>query len=183
MDRMSGETPRITKSRRRCRRSQIVQVSSLLVLAAALLVSFYFKPAIFGYKAYIVMSESMKPVLQIDDLIVIKKGGFSELVEGDIVSVVDYNGNVVTHYFVRYEKDGDSEYVRTKPRVDSDGELTDQLDFWKIDEANYIGKFKFKIKNAAQFIYFLHSWQGLLVLTLLLGLGIIWRFASISLEE
>lgn len=131
-----------------------------------------------GYKTYSVMTGSMEPVFNVGDLIVVVKHDFNDLKEGDIVTFLDTNNNVVTHNFVRYEEitytysTGEvitEKIIRTKPESDSDGNLTDSVDYWKINEARYIGKFSFKIPKVGGAVMFLQSWAGIVSIVSLIG--------------
>lgn len=124
-----------------------------------------------GHKGYNVLSDSMKPIFEKGDYIKVVKKDFNNLSAGDIVSFIDPNKNVVTHKFVRFESiivNGDEIKVfRTIGNylVDKDGnEISPVIDYWKIDEANYIGVYSYKIKGLGTFFSFISSWVGVLTI-------------------
>lgn len=122
-----------------------------------------------GYKTYNILSGSMEPTLNKGDLIIVVKHDFDDLNEGDIVTFVDPNQNVVTHRFVRYEEktlsDGKKVVIfRTQPERNSDGTTDNiKIDPWQISEDNFIGKYKFKIVKVGGFVMFLQSWVGIAI--------------------
>ena len=120
-----------------------------------------------GYKSYSILSDSMEPILKKGDLIVVAKYKFSDLNEGDIVTFVDPNNNVVTHRFVRFENivvvdengvGSIQQVMRTKP----EGEYP--VDWWKIPESDFIGKLSFSVSKVGNFIMFLQSWIGIITM-------------------
>jgi signal peptidase len=58
---------------------------------------------VFQFKPYVVVTESMEPVIDVDDLIIVTNTNVDSLEVGDIITFradIDYNGTkeVVTHY-------------------------------------------------------------------------------------
>ena len=58
---------------------------------------------VFQFKPYVVVTESMEPVLDVDDLIIVTNPNVSKLEVGDIITFradIDYKGTkeIVTHY-------------------------------------------------------------------------------------
>jgi len=145
-----------------------------------------------GYKTYNILSPSMKPVLNEGDLVVIIKHDFNALEEGDIVTFIDPHKNVVTHLFVRYENqtvqnsNGQSiteKVIRTKPLSDQDGNLTDSIDYWKINENNFIGKYSFKIAGMGSIVMFLQSWLGLVFIFLFISFIFVVRYLLKTMKK
>ena len=77
------------------------------------------KIALFNFRLFTVVSESMLPVYEIGDVLIAKEVEPSKIKEGDIVSYLgNYNnfaGKVITHRVVNAEKRSDGKYYyRTK---------------------------------------------------------------------
>lgn len=116
--------------------------------------------SIFGYKAFIVLSDSMKATdFAAGDVVFVKNVDFSTLKEGDIISFFSQNadnyGEVVTHK------------IRAKA-IDANGEpgfitygTTTEVDDETIVTYPYInGKYQFHIPKIGTFFYFLKTTPG-----------------------
>lgn len=69
--------------------------------------------SIFGFKAYIVTTESMEPNIKLGDIIIIKQTKEEMLEVGDVITFKRNNGVTVTHRImdIVQERDQDKEYV------------------------------------------------------------------------
>ena len=77
------------------------------------------KIALFNFRLFTVVSQSMLPVYDIGDVLVAKEVEPSKIKEGDIVSYLgnynNFDGKVITHRVVNIEKRADGKYYyRTK---------------------------------------------------------------------
>ena len=77
------------------------------------------KIALFNFRLFTVVSESMLPVYEIGDVLIAKEVEPSKIKEGDIVSYLgnynNFDGKVITHRVVNVEKRADGKYYyRTK---------------------------------------------------------------------
>lgn len=115
---------------------------------------------VFQFKPYVVVTESMEPVLDVDDLIIVTNPNVSKLEVGDIITFradIDYNGTkeIVTHYINSItEADGDytirtNRYGSTVP------------DTWILSEDDVIGVYSFRIRQLGVFINFVKSPFGI----------------------
>lgn len=68
------------------------------------------KVNLFGYKAYIITSNSMEPVIHLDDAVIVKKCKESSLAVGDIITF-SQNGEVITHRILEIEENQQREYI------------------------------------------------------------------------
>ncbi len=87
----------------------------LLIVSLTIIVKSYVHPdevaGFFGYKPFIILSDSMKPELNSGDLILIKETDPARLNAGDIIAY-RYGDSVVTHRIVdTTEKDGETQYI------------------------------------------------------------------------
>lgn len=112
----------------------------------------------------------MEPKFNKGDLVMIVKGDFNNLKEGDIVTFTNprNRNDVVTHNFVKYEEYDGQTVLRTKGNRSSDGGDA-QLDFWKITEQDFIGVYKYHIPKIGNLVAFLQSWYGFAAILLISG--------------
>ena len=69
---------------------------------------------IFGYKAYIIITESMKPTIKVGDVIIVEKCEEEKLRIGDIITIQNKEKTIVTHRIVEIQVDeetGRNEYL------------------------------------------------------------------------
>lgn len=103
----------------------------ILLIAYVLLMAF--KPDqlmdYVGFRTFIISSDSMDPVLKVNDLVVVQHVESDELEEGDIITFHTYLSAIgqygyVTHYLVDFDEiDGETVYITQGERHYSD--LTD----------------------------------------------------------
>lgn len=179
---MNNKTQKKETKQQAAKVTKVIAFAAVLLCAAYLVFYFMFNliapnstVKYLGFRAYNIMTESMLPSLEKGDLVVVVKHDFLELKENDIVTFVDPLGNVVTHIFAKYEtytRTNDEGQritrivIRTKPKSDSEGNLTEKLDAWRIPEENYIGKYSFKVAKLGAIMIFFQSWLGILSLTM-----------------
>ena len=116
--------------------------------------------AVFGYKAYIVRSDSMKPVFEAGDIVLVKEmRDYSSLEAGDIIAYISQNpdsyGETVTHEIagVTRTEDGTLGYITRGINTgnEDEGIVTDLF-----IQGKYVGRLPF----VGQFFTFLKTPQG-----------------------
>jgi signal peptidase I len=126
---------------------------------------------IFQFKPYVVITESMEPVLNVDDMIIVFNPKVDELEVDDIITFeadIDYNGTkeIVTHYIYSITDDGEGNLsFRT---VRQGGTVPDT---WILSEQDVIGVYGFKISQLGVFINFIKSPFG--IAAILVNIGVI----------
>jgi signal peptidase len=118
---------------------------------------------IFGYKAYIVRTDSMaKTDFDAGDLIFVKEVNPNTLKEGDIITYISQNsenfGETVTHKIRRRTFDAEG-----NPGFITYGTTTDTDDATVVTYLYTLGKYQFKIKGMGHFFNFLKTPQGYIV--------------------
>ena len=104
---------------------------------------------VFGFKPYVVITDSMEPYINVNDLIIVKNPKIDELKEEDIITFmadINYDGEkeVVTHYVYSITEISDGEFVfRTHPYFDEGVTVTP--DYWVVGESDILGQYLFKI--------------------------------------
>ena len=115
------------------------------------------KPSLFGYKFYIVLSDSMSAThFSAGDLIVVKEVDVDSLQVGDIITFKSEfegsKGEIVTHQIVEVvKKDGQSIKYRTK------GSSNDNVDESLVGPEYIQGKYIFDIPKLGYFIEFMRT--------------------------
>ena len=115
--------------------------------------------SLFGYKLYIVRSNSMRPTFEAGDLILVKEVDPRTLKEGDIITFVSQSneswGETVTHKIrlLTYDAEGNPGFVTygTDTGVDDDGILT---------YPHILGQYQTHIPKLGTFFNFLKTTQG-----------------------
>ena len=115
---------------------------------------------LFGYRAYIVLSDSMsKTDFNAGDLVLVKETDPSTLKEGDIISYISQNtdnyGEVVTHKIRRLTTDANGE-----PGFVTYGTTTDKDDETVVTYAFVLGKYQKHIPKLGAFFQFLKTTRG-----------------------
>jgi len=116
--------------------------------------------SIFGYKAFIVLSDSMKATdFEAGDVVVVKEVDPATLREGDIISFISKNdasfGETVTHKIRKLgtTAHGDPGFVTYGTTTDTDDEAV--VDYYAVE-----GKYQFRIPKVGRFFNFLRTIPG-----------------------
>ncbi len=122
---------------------------------------------LFRFKPYVVLTNSMEPVINTQDVVVVGKADVSTLEVGDIITFhVDINqdGNqeVVTHYIYDIDDSGDDINFSTHRHFENANDITP--DNWTVHEDDVLGEYRFTIAYAGFFISFIRSPFGIFAL-------------------
>ena len=116
--------------------------------------------SIFGYKAFVVLSDSMKATdFEAGDVAVVKEVDPSTLKEGDIISFVSRDsasyGETITHKIRRLTitAEGDPGFVTYGTSTDTDDQTV-------VDYYSVVGKYQFRIPKVGRFFNFLKTVPG-----------------------
>lgn len=123
--------------------------------------------SIFGYKAFIVLSDSMKATdFEAGDVVIVKEVDPSTLKEGDIITFVSRDsasfGQTVTHKIRKLTKTAEGE-----PGFVTYGTTTDTDDPTIVDYYNVEGKYRFRLPKVGRFFNFLKTVPGYICCILL----------------
>ena len=123
--------------------------------------------SLFGYKAFIVLSDSMsKTDFDAGDLVLVKEVDCSTLKEGDIIAYTSQNtsnfGEIVTHKIRRLTTDasGNPGFVTYGTTTDTDDETIVTYDF-------VVGKYQGSIPKVGKFFMFLKTTPGYIICILI----------------
>jgi signal peptidase I len=107
---------------------------------------------------FIVLSDSMKPEFQANDLIVTVKRSPTNIQEGDIITYYSRDnasfGEIITHKVVQKFIDGDNVEFQTK------GINNDSIDPYRVLGEDVIGVYLFNIPGLANFLFFTRTPLG-----------------------
>lgn len=135
-----------------------------LIILSQIVINPNENPSLFGIKQYVIVSESMKPVLSINDIVIVKKIDTNELKVGDIISFKDGN-SIVTHRINEVVIDNNEKSFITKGdnnnTVDSDIISTNLIEGKVISIIPKLGKISLILQNK-------------LVLVILIIICVIW---------
>ena len=123
--------------------------------------------SLFGFKAFIVLSDSMsKTDFDAGDLVLVKEVDHSTLKEGDIIAYTSQNtsnyGETVTHKIRKLTTDANGE-----PGFITYGTTTDTDDETVVTYPYVLGKYKTNIPKVGTFFQFLKSTPGYIVCILI----------------
>lgn len=129
--------------------------------------------SLFGYKAFIVLSDSMsKTDFDAGDVVLVKEVDPATLKEGDIISYTSQNsanfGDTVTHKIRRLTTDANG-----NPGFITYGTTTDTDDEKIVTYPYVLGKYRSHIPNVGHFFQFLKTTPGYIVCILLPFLALI----------
>jgi signal peptidase len=150
--------------------------STLFFLLAALLLAYIlveaFAPSqtvrIFGFKPYVVLTQSMEPKINVDDVVIVKRPNTESLEVGDIITFSvdinnDGNDEVVTHYVYSLEYDSSMALtIKTHPHFENPDNITP--DRWELSEDNLLGEHILTVPYIGLVIRFLQSPFGIAAL-------------------
>lgn len=130
---------------------------------------------IFGYKSYIITSNSMEPSICLGDVIVVKKCNEEDLHTGDVITF-EQDQNVITHRILKIEKDIQNSEIKYITKGDNNNiEDSNQVEYSQI-----LGKEVLTIPYLGKIISLLDSKIIILVVILIL---LILCFLNIQKQE
>ena len=147
----------------------ILYVVFLLLALVFLFFIFYFIDLIYNiqsgedkpplFDAYIIVSPSMVPTINVEDGIIIQRIEPEHIKQGDIISFLAtesyYRGKVITHRVIGIEKSSDGKLLfRTK------GDHNNVADSFLVNEENVYGKVIFRIPMLGYIRQFLSTYFG-----------------------
>jgi len=119
---------------------------------------------VFGFKPYVIVTNSMEPVLKVNDLVVVKKADTENLKVDDIITFradINYDGEkeVVTHYVYSVAGTGDNLIIRTHPYYENSVDVIP--DFWVLNGDDILGEYMFNIPKLGYVVEFVKSPFGI----------------------
>ncbi len=121
---------------------------------------------LFGYKTYVVLTGSMKPTLNPNDVVIVKKQDKKNINNGDIITyTVGNTTSTVTHRIIEIVEEDGKKYYKTK------GDNNNAEDSDLIPYEDVQGKFCFKISKVGAVLTGGLTGTGIIVIFLILALS------------
>lgn len=124
---------------------------------------------IFRFHPYVVVTESMEPVINVNDMVIATPFNIEDAEVGDIITFkadIDYNGTqeVVTHYIYSIDETGDEAIIRTNRHFEDDETIVP--DTWLIAESDVLGSHGVTVKYLGFLVGFLRSIYGITIVVI-----------------
>ena len=120
-----------------------------------LILSFEENTHILGIYMFNIVSESMEPTLEIDDVVVVQKCDTSQLQKGDIITF-QQDGRIISHRILDVTKEKSAIKFETK------GDNNEIPDSEKVEAGQVYGKVLFKVKRIGKVISYIQNVRGLI---------------------
>jgi signal peptidase len=134
---------------------------------------------VFRFKPYVVLTDSMEPYIDSNDLVIVKYFKIEDLDEDDIVTFyadVNYDGEteIVTHYVYSITNNSGVYTIRTNRHFTNETEITP--DPWVLSEEDILGVYSFHVPLIGSIALFLRSPFGIAAVVVNIGVigGIIY---------
>ena len=145
-------------------------LSTVLLLAATAVVVFVFvlringaKPKMFGYYVFNVASDSMTPMLEVGDVILVKECGGEDIHKGDVITYHGASGELagkdITHKVIEEPVKDSGGTVRIQTQGIKQGSIKDPV----ITGGQVIGKYVCTLKILSFVFGVFKQWYGLLI--------------------
>lgn len=127
----------------------------------------------FRFKPYVVLTRSMEPVINVDDVVIVTRPDIDALKEGDIITFkadINYDGHkeIVTHYIYSIEENSAGELsIRTHRHFQDSNNISP--DTWRLSEEDILGSYMMRIPTIGVLIRFLQSPFGFAALAVNAG--------------
>lgn len=126
-------------------------------------------PSLFGYRAFIIVSGSMEPTLNIGDIVVIRETEKENIKPNDIITFLEDNGqNTITHRVTDIVENNGKVKYQTK------GDNNNSADDTLITYEEIAGIYQFKIPKVGKLIMKLHNPTAMIIS--ILALFIVFKF-------
>lgn len=167
-------------------------IAGILVLYIAISIFMPEKTVkVFGFKPYIVITESMEPDIMVFDLIIVKNPKIDELEVDDIITFyadMNYDGekDVITHYIYSINENDDGDLIfRTNGYFENEADTFP--DYWLLGEDDILGQHALTIPKLGYLVQFVKSPFGIAALVVNAGViaGIIYliKKSDVKVEE
>ena len=145
-------------------------LSTILLISATALMVFVFvlrltgaKPKMFGYYVFNVASDSMTPMLQVNDVILVKACSGEDVHKGDVITYRGQSGELagkdITHKVIEEPAKDTGGTIRIKTKGIKDGAIEDPI----LTGDQVIGKYVRTLKILSFIFTVFKQWYGLLI--------------------
>lgn len=127
----------------------------IILFIINLILSFEENTHILGIYMFNIVSESMEPTLEIDDVVIVQKCDTSQLQKGDIITF-EQDGRIISHRILDVTKEKGTIKFETK------GDNNEIPDPEKVEAGQVYGKVLFKVKRIGKVISYIQNVRGLI---------------------
>lgn len=131
----------------------IILTSLIVLFIINLILSFEENTHIFGIYVFNIISESMEPELEVNDLVIVQKCDVTQLQKGDIITFKQ-DEKTISHRILNITKEKGTIKFETK------GDNNKIPDSEKVETEQVYGKVLFKIKKIGKFIKYIQNARG-----------------------
>lgn len=153
----------------------------LLIINIIMMYQTYIKkatiPSVCGISFFNIVSDSMEPKINVNDLIIIQKCQEADLKKQDIITYQKEDGSIVTHRIIKINEIDGKKYYTTK------GDNNESEDQEQIQCEQIHGKYLFKINGMGRFAQKLQKNNGLISVILIIIIFIILKNSSDKKKE
>lgn len=162
-------------------RENIKFIGLLLLIYIVITLALRFIPFFQNYNTYTIRTDSMEPVLNVGDIIVVEDIDPNDIQVDDIIAFYvdvtnDGEDDVIIHYIdeiIQYDED--TLVFRSRP------EVSNLQDRWTIEEHDIIGIYAYQVENMGKILLFLNSWVGRIVL--LFDVILVWIVVDLLFDK
>ena len=143
------------KNKKRTKKIFKVIILNILIILFIinLILSFEENTHILGIYVFNIVSESMEPTLEINDVVVVQKCELPELREGDIITF-EQEGRIISHRIIDITKEKRITKFETK------GDNNEIPDSEKVEFGQIYGKVLFKIGKIGEIVNYIQNARG-----------------------
>lgn len=160
-----------------------IAMSALFVLIVAYVTFDIIQPDLtarfFGFKNYVILSDSMEPALSRGDIIVVTRPNTDTLTAGDVVVLKPDGHPIVAHEIAATGEEGPGTF-RSRPHG---VESRDAWDYWKLNEDQILGELRLVIPAAGHAILFMRTPTGIITAVLLFALLMVFGRIKSKMEK
>lgn len=138
----------------------IILAILMILFIINIILSFEENTHIFGIHIFNIISESMEPTLEKNDIVIVQKCKESQLHKGDIITFLQ-DEKIISHRILNIVKENGITKYETK------GDNNKIADSNKVEFKQIYGKVVFKIKNIGQIVNYIQNIRGFINIIIL----------------
>lgn len=138
----------------------IILAILMILFIINIILSFEENTHIFGIHIFNIISESMEPTLEKNDIVIVQKCKESQLHKGDIITFLQ-DEKIISHRILNIVKENGITKYETK------GDNNKIADSNKVEFEQIYGKVVFKIKNIGQIVNYIQNIRGFINIIIL----------------
>ena len=130
----------------------IILISLIILFIINLILSFEENTHICGIYMFNIISESMEPTLEIDDVVIVKKCSTKDLKVGDIITF-NHEGRTISHRILKITNEEEI-------KITTKGDNNDVPDKDEVTASEIYGKVLFRIRKIGKIVHYIQNVRG-----------------------